>query len=388
MSWDAIIGQRRAKTLLRAAIASHRIPHAWLFTGAEGIGKDATAIEVARVLRCEKPREGGSVACDACRGCVSTGALRNPNVRFVFALPTGKGEDGRSDAPLLKLTDAELTIVHEQIANKAVDPYFNITIPKAQQIKISSIREVRRDIVFSATEPGWRIIIISEADLMGEEAANAFLKTLEEPTPDTLLILTSSHRERMLPTVLSRCQEVRFDVLNEEEIATGLRDRRGTDATTAALMAKLAGGSYSRAVELTTGDLNQIRHDVVALLRASLRRSPLALHGEIERLTTKGDRQGAERILTLLSQWLRDVLTLRLSGTDRFVVNTDQIGDIQSFNTKFADAPLHEMIAEVERAIRAIRSNAQTPLVFTVLGLRLEELAFGLSHAARLSPHT
>jgi len=307
---------------------------------------------------------------------VTTTALQNPNVRFVFALPAGKGEDSRSDSPLIKLADSELTVVQEQMALKATDPYHNIGIPRAQQIKISSIREIRRDNMLASAEPGWRIVIISEAHLMGESAANAFLKTLEEPNAHMVLILTSSHREKLLPTILSRCQEVRFDSLNEEEIAEALRRGRGVDRTTAALTAKLAEGSFSKAVELTGGDLNGLRFDVVALLRAALRRSPLALHGEIERLTAKGDRYAAERILMLLSQWLRDALTMRIVGSDRFVVNTDQVRDIQSFNTKFVGAPVDKMIAEVDRSIRAVRSNAQIPLVFTVLGLNLEALAY------------
>jgi len=376
MSWDSIIGQRRAKNILRAALASGRIPHAWLFTGAEGVGKDAVAIETARVLRCEHPEANGAAACGTCRGCQTAGVLQNANVKFVFALPTGKGEDSRSDSPLLKLSDSEITQIKEQIALKGTDPYHNITIPRASQIKISSVREVKRDIAFVAAESGWRVVIISEAHLMGEEAANAFLKTLEEPAPHTLLILTSSSRERLLPTILSRCQEIRFDLLTDEEIAGGLMERQRVDRTRAQLLAKLAEGSYSRAVELADGDLNQLRFDVVSFLRTTLRRSPVALHAEIERLTSGGDRVAIERMLTLLALWLRDVYVYRLTRREEMVVNQDQMKDIQSFDTKFAGASIDRLIAGVERSIRAIRSNAQIPLVFTVLALRMEEICF------------
>jgi DNA polymerase-3 subunit delta' len=376
MSWDSIIGQRRSKALLKAALSSNRVPHAWLFTGAEGVGKDAAAIEVAKVLRCEAPLDNGSTACGVCRACISTAALQNANVRFVFALPSGKGEDSRSDSPMLKLSDSEITLIKEQVALKATNPYHNITIPRASQIKISSIREVKRDISFVATEAGWRIVIVSEAQLMGEEAANAFLKTLEEPSPRTLLILTSSQRERLLPTILSRCQEIRFDLLTDEEIAAALVAREGASKTTASLLAKLAEGSYSRAVELLSGDLNQLRVDVVSYLRTALRRSPVALHAEIERLTGGSDRVQIERMLTLLALWLRDVLAFRMTGSGRFVVNQDQLKDIESFDTRFALAPLESMISSVEGSIRAIRSNAQIPLVFTVLGFQLEEACY------------
>ncbi|HVZ41137.1 MAG TPA: hypothetical protein VHI13_17795 [Candidatus Kapabacteria bacterium] len=385
MSWDSVLGQRRAKRLIRTALGSGRIPHAWLFTGPEGIGKDAMAIETAKVLRCDAPLENGTVACGHCHGCTTTSALQNANVRFVFALPSGKSEDSRGDSPMMKLSDAEITLIQEQVALKAADPYHNISIPRANQIKISSIREVKRDIGFVATESGWRIVIVSEAHQMGEEAANAFLKTLEEPSPRTLLMLTTSNRERMLPTILSRCQEIRFDLLTDDEIADALVARQGAERTPAGLVAKLAEGSYSRAVELLSGDLNGLRFDVVSFFRTALRRSPVALHAEIERLTASVDRVHIERMLTLLALWLRDVLVHRLTGSEAMIVNHDQIKDIQSFNTRFAHTPVDRMIAAVEHAVQSVRSNAQIPLVFTVLAMRLEELCYQTPGLARVA---
>lgn len=375
MPWDSIIGQQRAKRTLRTALAGGRMPHAWLFTGAEGVGKDAAAIAVATLLRCERPG-ADAMPCLTCHGCTSTTTLQNANVRFVFALPSGKSEDARADSPLLKLSDAEISQIQEQIALKAADPYHNISIPRAQQIKISSVREVRRDISMSATEPGWRVVIVSEAHQMGTEAANAFLKTLEEPAAQTMLILTSSARERLLPTILSRCQEVRFESLNEAEIADALVARHGTDRTSAALLAKLAGGSFSRAVEMMSGDLAQLRFDVIAFLRAALKRSPIAVHAEVERLTASADRVRLEQTLALLQLWLRDALAIRVGASEDFVVNGDQIEDLQSFNRKFVDAPIPQLVSIVEQSIRAIRSNAQIPLVFIVLALRMAEVCY------------
>ena len=375
MSWDSIIGQKRVKTVLRSAIAAARVPHAWLFSGAEGIGKDAAAIVVAQALRCENLGLQAE-PCGECRGCTTTASLQNSNVKFVFALPSGKGEDSRSDSPMMKLSDSEISLIREQIEMKAADYYHNISVPRAQQIKISSIREIRRDVSLSTMEPGWRVIIVSEAHLMRDEAANAFLKTLEEPAPRTLLILTTSHRERLLPTIVSRCQEIRFDLLSEEEIADALAERQDIEKTPALLLAKLADGSYSRAVELASGDLNQLRFDVVSFMRGALRRSPLAAYAEIERLTSNNDRTHLERTLSLLALWLRDALALRLTQNDTLIVNSDQLKDIASFNSNFAQAPLDRMITNVEESIRAVRSNAQIPLIFTVLSMQLSDACY------------
>jgi len=371
-----VIGQERAQRIVRSAIAAGRIPHAWLLTGPEGVGKDALAIEIAKTLRCEHPLENGTVACNACRGCVTVAALQNANVRFVFALPVGKGEDGRSDPPLLRLSDSELGLIQEQLRLKSADPYHNISIPRATQIKISSIREVRRDVTFSAAEPGWRVVIVSEAHQMGNEAANAFLKTLEEPSPNTLLILTTSSREAMLPTIRSRCQEITLDPLDPATIARVLVERDGAEQTAAALAAHLSGGSLSRARESLAGDLGSTRHDVVQFLRAALRRSPLALHGEIEKIISGNDRAQAERFLSLLSLWIRDVWSYHLTGGEGHVINRDQLDDIRSFNTKFGDAPLERLMEHTASAIGAVRANAHLGLTFTVLGMRFVDACY------------
>lgn len=376
MAWNTIIGQERVKNTVRSVLGSGRVPHAWLFTGPEGVGKDAVAIEVARCLRCENLGDFAE-PCNTCRGCRSVAELQNANVQFVFALPTGKGEDGRSDSPMMKLSDSEISLIRDEIAVKAANPYHNISIPKAQQIKISSVRQIRRDVSMSATEPGKRVVIVSEAHLMREEAANAFLKTLEEPTSDTLLILTTSHRERILPTILSRCQEIRFDLLQDEEIAQALSERREVDPTTARLTARLARGSYSNAESLLESDVNQYRYDVVSFMRGALRRSPVAAHSEIERLTSGNDRSHLERMLDLLLLWLRDAFALRLTGNDDVVINQDQLADIRSFNGKFGAAPLDRMIGTVESSIEAIRRNAQPPLVMTVLAMKFADLCYG-----------
>lgn len=173
MSWENVIGQNKSKAIIRFALLSGRIPHAWLFSGTEGIGKDAMAIETAKILLCNNQLDN-KISCGECRSCKLVSKLQHPNLKFIFALPPGKNEDGRNDGPFLKLNDSEISLIQEQIVLKAKDNYHKISIPKAHQIKISSIREVKKDISFSSSEPGKRIIIISDADKMGDESANAF----------------------------------------------------------------------------------------------------------------------------------------------------------------------------------------------------------------------
>jgi hypothetical protein len=105
-------------------------------------------------------------------------------------------------------------------------------------------------------------------------------------------------------------------------------------------------------------------------------RQQIAVHAEVERLTASPDRARLEQTLALLQLWLRDAMALRVGASEAFVVNTDQIEDLHSFNRKFAEASIPQLIAIVEESIRSIRSNAQIPLVFIVLALRMAEVCY------------
>ncbi|MBL0333015.1 MAG: DNA polymerase III subunit delta' [Chlorobi bacterium] len=376
MSWENVIGQNKSKAIIRFALLSGRIPHAWLFSGTEGIGKDAMAIETAKILLCNNQLDN-IISCGECRSCKLVSKLQHPNLKFIFALPPGKNEDGRNDGPFLKLNDSEISLIQEQIVLKAKDNYHKISIPKAHQIKISSIREVKKDISFSSSEPGKRIIIISDADKMGDESANAFLKTLEEPSKDTLIILTTSNKDRLLPTIVSRCQEVRFNLLSDEEINNVLIEKYKTNSTEALLYSKLSGGSLTKALELKNGEnISTLRNDVVSFLRASLRKSPLALYTEIDRVSNGSDKSRIEKFLILLLIWMRDIYSIKNLNNETKLVNQDQIPEINSFNSNFPKSNIKEIINNIDKSITAIKFNVQPTLVLTNLGLSIEQYCF------------
>ena len=375
MSFAGVIGQQRVTNLLGRIEASGQIPHALLFVGPEGSGKDAVALHLARRLLCSDRRPGDD-PCDACSACRAVIAMQHPNLTFVCALPSGKNEDGRSDHPLARLSESELEAVREELRLKGEDPYHRIEIAKAQQIKISSIRQVRRDLSKGISSPGPRVVIVSEAERMRKEAANAFLKTLEEPAADTRIILTTSNPDRLPATILSRCQIVRFDRLDESAISEALTSRYEASREQAALASRLAQGSLTRAIELLSEEVAHERLDVLTFLRSALKRSPLAAHEAIESITAGSDRHRIERLLNLLVLWLRDVFVLSVTDGDRHVVNTDQRHDMESFLKNFPHAPVSEMIESTEEGIASIRTHAQPSLVLTVLAMRLTDACY------------
>lgn len=366
MSWDTVIGQQRVKELLQRAITGRKVAHAYLFYGAEGVGKDAMAMEFARVLNCEKKQ---STACGECRSCRKATQLQHPNIRLIVSLPVGKSEKSGDD-PIRVLSEDQVASVQEQLRLKAQDSYYRVAIPKANFIKVNSVRFVRREAAMSSFEGGTNVFIISEAEAMNVEASNSLLKTLEEPSSDSVFILTTSRRQQLLPTILSRCQLVQFDPLSEEEIRGALVSRRQVESEQAALVARLANGSYTAAVEMLSADMVGEREGVVLFLRLVVGGQRVALAKEIERIGSAGDRSVVVRWLKMLQAWLRDALLLRDLGEEGMVA-ADPTAELNSFVSKFPHADLPEALECVERSIALIDKNVYLPLVLTGLSIDL-----------------
>ncbi len=365
MLWPRVIGQHRVKEILLRAYTSGRLPHAYLFYGGEGVGKDAMALELARLLHCER---GGEEACGECDGCTKVALGQHPDVRLVTALPLGKGE-ASDDGPLAKLPEAEVRLIQEQYRLKAANPYTRVTIPRANIIKINSIREVRRESSMSTFDRRRRVFIISQADQMGDEASNTLLKTLEEPSGDTMFILTSAHRDSLLPTIVSRCQNVRFDPLTEDDIREALKEREGVDSERASLAARLANGSYTRALDLLNDDMLQERKDVLVFIRNALASNAVTVVELLEDLAGGKDRDRAARILAVMMMWFRDALVLSQGGE---VINLDQQEELRRFVGRFPGADLVRVIADIERAISLVERNVYIKLVFLQLAVQLK----------------
>jgi DNA polymerase III subunit delta' len=371
--WNKVIGQHRVKNILLSALRSHRLPHAYLFVGNEGVGKDAMALELARVLHCETQSDE---ACGVCGSCVRTLKLQHPDVAFITALPVGKGEKS-DDGPLEKLAGPEIQSIQEQYLLKAENPYHRIAIPKANTIKINSIREVRRSSAMSTLYHGKKIFIISNADEMGIDASNTILKTLEEPAGDTLLILTTSRPETLLSTIVSRCQVVRFDPLTEEEIREALVSREQVELDKASLVARLANGSYVRALELLPADVAELRKDVVDFIRTVLGNNFINLSSHVEKLSAARDREAVTRFLTLMMMWFRDAYVLVRGGE---IINLDQQEDLKRFTAKFSQANLEGAIAATDACVSLIGKNGYIPLALLQLSVKLRRLI--LEHRA------
>lgn len=222
MSWRSVRGHDQIVERLRTGAKAGRLAHAFLFVGPEGVGKRTFALKLSQALLCEKNPEALLDPCGACPGCAQVEAGTHPDV-----ITAGRPED-KQELPI--------KVIREVCANFALKP----------------VRGLRK------------VAIVDDLDAINDEAANAFLKTLEEPPPGAVLILLGTSPELQLETIVSRCQVIRFDPIPEEDLVAVLLDKGiVADETEARRLASLADGGVGRAMSLADPELDAQRRALI-----------------------------------------------------------------------------------------------------------------------------
>lgn len=382
MSWTEILGQDRIALLLQRAIVEHRLPHAILLSGTTGIGKTALAVELARVTNCFSPIINAlSIdACGMCRSCLQMRTLQHPNLRFVYSLPTG-ATDASDDVKAGVIED-----IKHLLDARARDPYHQMRIDGATQIRIGQVRSLKKDMVLSSAQSGRQVVVVCEAHEMTAEAANAFLKTLEEPHANVTIILTSSRPERLLPTIVSRCQELVCPAIDDDVLIQTLVDKGHCTPMEARLVVPFANGSWTTALSYLGEDMAGNRAEVVELLRTALRGRDMRpdLVDRLRQVSDGRNKQRIELMLTLLIVWLRDASIVAAIGPDAPIQNADQREAIVRFAGTFGSVDLGPIYTEIDRAVGALYRNVTPILVLLPLLITIRKHMF----AARLSAAT
>jgi len=364
-----IPAQERVKKTLNNFLQSKQIPHALLFSGPEGVGKDNTAIQFAKALA----QSEGNFDADKARRMLEQ--LQEPYIKLVFPLPRGKNELDKS-SPTEKLTQDELELVREQIELKSKNPFHKFSIPKANFIKINSIREIKKFLSMDFQEINHRIILISDAHLMNEESQNALLKSLEEPPEKVIIILTTPFATKLRSTIISRCWRIYFDPLDEEIIAEILVEYFKVDKTSAMEVAPFAAGSVHYALKLIDIDFHNLKEKTISILRYSLGRKFNSAFDELNSVLSDKFSETYPIIITMILTWLNDIQKHRLNTGRYFFKN--HLDTLEKFNSKFPDADISEITTHLDRLSNLPRSNINNSLlaaslIFELAGVVLKK---------------
>ncbi len=363
MAWSAIAGQRRVQELLHTMWTAKRLPHAMMFHGPEGSGKSVVAIELAKVLNCER---GEWNACDVCPSCQSISRLQHPRLRMVFPLPARSEENGPYD----KFSESELERVEEEIAAKASNPYYHIAYPGAQGIKISSIREILHEAALRNSAHGTTVALLLDAHLMNASAANALLKTLEEPRSDLMLILCTSRREGLLPTIVSRCQMLRFDPVSDRDAEDHLLRTTDCSPEEVRSVVRMCEGNLTMAHSLLGQEIHINRDLVLDFMRAVMAQDPHKLQSVIHAVSGNEKRPEFLLLMHMLQSWIADVVAVQ-QGAVQELRNADLQEPIEKFARYYPNIDGGAAMAEIDHAVDLVRKNAHLALVMTVLALHL-----------------
>jgi DNA polymerase-3 subunit delta' len=241
----SVRAQQPAVETLRRSVAAGRVHHAYLFDGPEGVGKQLAALGLAQILVCERRAPGQSEACGTCSSCVR-------------AVP--RGEESTPRHP-------DVVVLERGLYEPAT---IGRRTPEAQEISIDQVRTlVLARAAFPPSEGRAKVFIVRRAEELSVPAANALLKTLEEPGANTHFVLLSSAPDALLPTIRSRTQRVRFGSLPDDVVAD-LLTAQGIDAAKAAEVAPFAAGSMTQALLLSDPEVNEQRRSFVSSALAAL----------------------------------------------------------------------------------------------------------------------
>jgi DNA polymerase-3 subunit delta' len=312
--WETIVGQEGAVALLRRAVLADRIAHAYAFLGPAGVGRRLAARAFAQALLC--PVRG----CGACGVCHRVAADRHPDCQVVGPTPP---EDNPRGAPVLR---------------------------------IEQVRAIEHRAALAPLEATRKVFVLDDAERMTLPTAQALLKTLEEPPPRTVLVLVLASPRALPPTVLSRCQRVRFRPLSPAEAARVL-ERHGVDPAESLVLARLVQGQPGLALAGEPGGVTARRAAALALARTPFARLAEALDA------AKPDRAAVAGWLDAYWYWCRDALCLAAGAPAAVLVNGDQEAALRELASRVPVGRLAAALAGVKGAWLALEANGNPRLV-------------------------
>ena len=327
--FDQITGNERVKNLLRRMLDERRVPGALLFSGEEGVGKKLFAFELARALNC-KTRVGVE-ACGRCAICKRITKINFPS------------SDDVEEKRKIFWTD---------------HPDVGMVQPPNRLFHVAQMRAIEREVNYHPFEGNARVFLIDDADKLNDQSANALLKTLEEPTRTSYLILITARPAMLLPTIRSRCQQIRFSPLTAAEVERYLVTNELATPAAAKLRARCAAGSMSRALCDDLTGYKERREEMLAVLRA------VALSGDRTRLLRAAEglsdirnKDDYEPALELLETLIRDTLLVVVKADQELIVNLDILPQLKEIAAGTDATRAANWISQIEELREQLEVN-------------------------------
>lgn len=366
MKFTEIIGQEKLKNQLLEKCKQHRLSHAQLFVGKEGVGKMPLALAVAQYMNCDAPADDD--ACGTCPSCIKYQKLIHPDLHFVF--------------PIVK-TGAK-TVVCDDFIDQWRDfllqnPYVSLNAwykhigvdNKQGVIYAEESAEIIRKLSRKSYEGKYKVVVIWQPEKMHLSCANKLLKILEEPPQKTLFFLLTENVEEILPTIYSRTQSLRIPEIEQEKLCEYLQNQ-GSDEQTAKGLTVLAEGSITQANRLLSEQesLQFNFEEFKNLMRLTYQRAVPDLYDWAERMAKIG-REGQKQFLDYACRMVRENFMYNLKNDDLYRITPSE-ADFSSKFAPFINAKNVEgLVADFVKAYTDISANGNAKIIFMDLSLQI-----------------
>jgi DNA polymerase-3 subunit delta' len=373
MNFSQIPGQKDIIEKLLRSVHEERVSHAQIFAGNEGCGSLALALAYARYISCENRSEHDS--CGTCKSCVKYEKMIHPDLHFVFPVIKGK----KATDPV---SDHYLEEWREFVKSS---PYFTlnnwldtIDVGNAQgMIFASEAAEIIKKLSLKTFESDFKIMIIWLPEKMHQATANKLLKMIEEPPEKTLFLLISVEPDKVIPTILSRCQMVKIPSFKAGDIEKYLVQRFGITHEKASDIARVSTGSITRAVELCEYEESSLSNldTFKRLMRFAWKRDIISLIDWSEEIATTG-REAQKNFISFALRLLRENLMLTLGQMKNNLVFL--AGEEEAFSGNFhpfiKQQNIYSLTDEFNTGYSHIEANGNAKIIFLDLALKVTRL--------------
>jgi DNA polymerase-3 subunit delta' len=341
--FDKLIGNSNVKEAFTRLIKSQRIPNSLLFVGEEGVGKKQFALEIAKSQLC--PNTIDFAACGECLTCLRAAKFHYP-----------KSDERDDHKKVVKSEHADLSLV----------------IAYNRNILVDAIRDLEREANFRPFEAKARYFIIDEAEKMNPQAANALLKTLEEPPETSFIFLITSRPDSLLQTIISRCQVVRFVPISATEIERHLLLTQKYSPDDAALLSKVARGSIGRALNTDIEKFRSGRKSMIKVLESLLLKEDRAALLQIaERISDAKLKDEFEPQLEALQSLISDIWNTKLGTSAEKLVNSDISNELMNLALSSESPALARWQNEIETLRENLNFNLNRKIAMDALFMQM-----------------
>jgi DNA polymerase III subunit delta' len=372
--FDIARGQAKAWLILSRSHATGRGASTYLFHGASGVGHWSLALELTALLNCRNPLDditapGVRYACGECQPCRSVRSLNFEGFFPVVPIPPHKNSSEAVD------------LTNEVLDLKRQEPFADLDASRPLSIPIDRAREVKRALSVRGGEGITRVVLFYQMEHMRDSSADALLKLIEEPPPQTVVILTAPRPDALLPTIQSRSQRIRLERLPEQMMVAYLCSAHGLDEQQARLACRISDGSLGQALEMIRGEASadsSSRAVALLLFKSLVSDDSPAVITRLTEMVNFSDRSESESLIRTWQSFIRDCFWYAQTGEAEGIINIDFTSDIERLSRSFSEpAAVTRMVGAVRNTLAVLPLNVHIQAAVVALTLRLKAALSG-----------